>query len=82
MTYIFVCPECHQPFICKAWDQTFCSLACASRHRQFERARLVERLYKSNIDVHKLCFFNRHIPEFEIERLMEEKQVEEKRIGI
>ena len=77
MTYSFVCPECHQYFITRDRRQKFCSHVCAGQKRKFPRPGR-----KDSLPLNDPCFFHWHIPLEEIQRLMEEKQVEQKYVGI
>jgi len=74
MTYSFVCPQCKHQFITRDHRQKFCSHTCAGViHR-------IPKEPKYTLPSQNPCFFNWRIPLEEIERLMEEKQVEQKHI--
>lgn len=75
MTYSFVCPHCQRAFKTNRPDQIYCSKPCAGHSKSFD----IPDRYLVKPD--RRCFFSPHIPLEEIERLMEEKQVERTQIG-
>ena len=76
MTYSFTCPECKQQFITRDRRQKFCSHQCAGQIRKFPKQ------VKYTLPSQNPCFYHWRIPLEEIQRLMEEKHIEEKHIGI